>query len=54
MVSFARFVWFWPEPVPFRIGRKPPDIDKAVASFDRLRMLEPGENGAQPLMVPLT
>jgi hypothetical protein len=52
----ARFTWFWPEPVPFHITDKPPTIDWAVACFDRLRMLDlaPGDNGSQPLRVPLT
>jgi hypothetical protein len=52
----ARFMWFWPEPVPFSIANKPPAIDLAVTWFDRLRMLELGasDNGPYPLTVPLT
>jgi hypothetical protein len=52
----ARFTWFWPEPIPFRIVDKPPAADWPVASFDRLRLLDPtaSVNGPQPLMVPLT
>jgi hypothetical protein len=51
----ARFMWFWPEPVPFHIANKPPTGDWAITCFDRLRMLElaAGEHGPLPLMVPL-
>src|SRR5215471_2894431 len=53
----ARFVWFWPNPVPFDIADCAPDVDWVVRAFDRLRMLDlaPGENGApsRPIIVPL-
>jgi Protein of unknown function (DUF3987) len=51
----ARFMWFWPEPVPFHIAHKPLAADWAITCFDRLRMLElaAGNEGTQPLMVPL-
>ena len=51
----ARFMWFWPEPIPFCIANKPPTVDWATCCFDRLRMLElaASANGPQPLMVPL-
>jgi hypothetical protein len=52
----ARFTWFWPEPIPFRIADKPLAADWAVACFDRLRVLESAasDDGPRPLMVPLT
>ena len=53
----ARFVWFWPNPVPFDIADCAPDVDWVVRAFDRLRMLDlaPGEKGApsRPIVVPL-
>jgi hypothetical protein len=54
----ARFCWWWPQPVPFRLGTAVPNIDFAIAAFDRLRLLEmapPAEAGlpATPLFVPL-
>jgi Protein of unknown function (DUF3987) len=36
----ARFMWFWPEPIPFHRPKNPPDIGWAIAAFDRLRTLE--------------
>jgi hypothetical protein len=36
----ARFMWFWPEPVPFNIAGTTPEIESAITAFDRLRMLE--------------
>jgi hypothetical protein len=52
----ARFMWFWPEPVPFRIADQPPGVDWAAICFDRLRTLDlaASDNGPRPLMVPLT
>ena len=52
----ARFTWFWPEPVPFRIADKPPTVEWAITCFDRLRMLDLAvtDDGPRPLMVPLT
>jgi hypothetical protein len=51
----ARFVWFWPDPVPFHIAKAPPDTEWAIAAFDRLRTLElaSDDGGPRPLMVPL-
>jgi hypothetical protein len=53
----ARFMWFWPEPVPFNVASATPEIEWAVTAFDRLRMLElasgKGGDAPQPIMVPL-
>lgn len=54
----ARFCWFWPSPVPFELAEAAPNIDFAIAAFDRLRMLEmaPPKDGlpAKPWLVGLT
>jgi hypothetical protein len=55
----ARFGWFWPEPVPFKLTTTAPNVEFAVEAFDRLRMLEMStatEVGSQPdpVMVPLS
>src|SRR5262249_12363118 len=55
----ARFCWFWPDPVPFHLTKAIPDIEFAIAAFDRLRMLElvrgaKVEMPKAPLMVPLS
>jgi putative DNA primase/helicase len=55
----ARFCWFWPDPVPFKIASAAADVDFAVGAFDRLRMLEmaaPLEPGQphRPMIVPLS
>jgi hypothetical protein len=51
----ARFCWFWPEPVPFRMTTAAPNMPFAIDAFDRLRMLEmaTGTDGAEPIYVPL-
>jgi hypothetical protein len=52
----ARFSWVWPEPVPFDIGRQPPNTDFAFRALDRLRLLEMrrGDDGKlAPVGVPL-
>jgi hypothetical protein len=43
---FARLVWAWPEPVPFRLGRRAPESDWAIAALDRLRLLELAQSPA--------
>jgi hypothetical protein len=47
----ARILWFWPDPCAFRLGKAVPHTDWAIAALDRLRQLEPHNNG--PLFVPL-
>jgi hypothetical protein len=37
---FSRVAWAWPEPVPFRLGRRRPQADWAIEAFDRLRRLD--------------
>lgn len=54
----ARFIWGWPDPLPFRLGRNSPAPEIAVSALDRLRQLEllPVEEAggpARPIMVPL-
>lgn len=36
----SRFLWVWPDPVPFRLGRITPDIGWAITALDRLRELQ--------------
>lgn len=53
----ARFIWFWPDPVPFRRPQQPPATGWAVEAFDRLRLLDmqTDEYGSmRPVMVPLS
>lgn len=52
----ARFVWCWPEAVPFRLSRTAPGVSWAIEALDRLRMLDlsTDENGNRvPINVPL-
>jgi Protein of unknown function (DUF3987) len=55
---FSRLVWFWPKPIPFRLGRETPRVTWAIESLDRLRLLElapasiPGDH-PKPIFVPL-
>jgi Protein of unknown function (DUF3987) len=51
----ARFCWFWPDPVPFHLGRNPPNASWAIEGLDRLRLLEMAqtERGLQPVYVPM-
>jgi hypothetical protein len=51
----ARFLWSWPEPVPFDLGTQTPNAAWAIEALDRLRELElhPG-NPPSPIMMPLT
>jgi hypothetical protein len=52
----ARFSWVWPEPVPFDIGKQPPNSAFAIGALDRLRLLEMrhGNDGKlAPVGVPL-
>ena len=41
----ARFLWAWPEPIPFRLGRAAPGAQWAIGALDRLRELDlqPGD-----------
>jgi hypothetical protein len=50
----SRFLWVWPEPIEFRLGRLPPQAQWAIGALDKLRELDlhPGPP-AQPIMVPL-
>ena len=47
----GRFVWAWPDALPFRLGRVSPDPEFAIAALDRLRALElvpASEDGERP------
>ena len=54
----ARFCWFWPDDLPFRLNRAAADMTWAIEALDRLRVLdmaqaaEPGTT-PKPIMVPL-
>jgi hypothetical protein len=53
----ARFLWLWPEPVPFDVSRRRPGAVWAIEALDRLRELDlqsgDSEKPAQPIMVAL-
>ena len=49
---FARFCWFWPDPVPFRLTCTAPRAAWAIEALNKLRMLELGPDN-RPVMVPL-
>jgi hypothetical protein len=51
----ARFMWFWPDPLPVKKPKRRPSIDWAIMAFDRLRTLDltASDDGPIPLMVPL-
>jgi hypothetical protein len=54
----SRFLWLWPEPIPFRLGRMRPGANWAIAALDKLRELDlqPGAqlgDPARPIMVRL-
>jgi hypothetical protein len=38
----ARFLWFWPEPIPFRRPKAAPNTAFAISAFERLSLLEMG------------
>ena len=50
----ARFLWAWPDPIPFRLARRAPRIDWAIDAFDRLRWLDlQVGDPPSPIKVPL-
>lgn len=64
----ARFIWFWPDPIPFRRPNAAPITDFALSAFERLSLLDlrsgnsalpenlsrnPADSTAGPIMVPL-
>jgi hypothetical protein len=53
----ARFLWLWPDPIPFEISRSLPGAARAIEAFDKLRELDLQacglDNPARPIMVPL-
>ncbi len=50
----ARFLWVWPEVIPFRLSRSAPDIRSAIRALDRLRELDLSQGTpASPVMMPL-
>lgn len=51
----GRFLWSWPEPLPFRLSSRAPHIAWAISALDRLRELElPSEARLSPIAVPLS
>ena len=36
----ARFLWFWPDPLPFDRSKTAPNVDWAISALDKLRLLE--------------
>jgi len=48
-------LWVWPEPIPFRLGHRPPQAAWAIRALDRLRELDllPGDP-PMPIAVPMT
>jgi hypothetical protein len=52
----ARIAWFWPNPLPFRLGRVAPQKEWAIDALDRLRLLDLSHGTtaeSHPMMVPL-
>jgi len=50
----SRILWCWPEPVQFRLGRKAPGAQEAIAALDKLRELElQAGHPPKPVMVRL-
>jgi hypothetical protein len=52
----ARCLWFWPDPVPFRLSEAAPRMEWALAALDRLRRLilaPTAENEMRPQLVRL-
>lgn len=52
----ARFMWLWPEPLPFDLPKQVPDMDFAVTAFLRLhafQMQALPSGGLAPVPVPL-
>jgi hypothetical protein len=53
----SRFIWFWPNIVPFDLQDDAFDIGWAIAAFDRLRLLDLNRertDDPEPIMVPLS
>jgi hypothetical protein len=50
----ARFLWAWPDPIPFRLARRAPRIGWAIEALDRLRWLDlQTGDPPYPIKVPL-
>jgi hypothetical protein len=51
----ARFLWVWPDSIPFRVGRFAPDAAWATEALDRLRLLDlaPGQSVNSVMPPPL-
>jgi hypothetical protein len=47
----ARFCWFWPDAVPFALGRAVPDTAWAIEALDRLRLLDLARTDDRPAPV---
>jgi hypothetical protein len=52
----ARFIWCWPDPIPFARSRAAPDTEFALRALDRLRILEmhrSSDGKLAPMLMPL-
>ena len=54
----SRLCWFWPDPMPFLLGREAPAAAEAIDAFDRLRLLDLAQGDdakaeRRPVMVAL-
>jgi hypothetical protein len=50
----GRFLWVWPEPVPFHLGQYAPNVTLAIRALDRLRELDLFHGStSQPIIMPL-
>src|SRR5215469_14526725 len=50
----GRFLWVWPEPVPFRLGQYAPNVTLAIRALDRLRELDLFHgSSSEPIIMPL-
>jgi hypothetical protein len=54
----GRFIWFWPDPIPFDISETATKTEWTIGAFERLRMLDlapsEGDQPSHPIMIPLT
>jgi hypothetical protein len=50
----GRFLWIWPDTLPFRLGQYAPNVTLAIRALDRLRELDLFDGpSSQPIIMPL-
>jgi hypothetical protein len=50
----GRFLWVWPEPVPFHLGQYAPNVTLAIRALDRLRELDLFHGpSSEPIIMPV-